>query len=137
MRTATKRAPAKTAPAKTGKTASSKATQNPALAHYEKLLATIPEIERKGDVNPYTSLNGNMFTLLHQSQMLAIRLPETARTEFLKKHNAKVFEAYGAVMKEYVAVPDALLANTQELRNYLHLSYEYAKTLKPKVTKKK
>lgn len=142
MRTATKRAPAKTAstktaPAKTSKTASSNTTTDPALAHYEKLLAAIPEIERKGDANPYTSLNGNMFTLLHQSQTLAIRLPETARAEFLKKHNAKLFEAYGAVMKEYVAVPDALLANTHELRNYLQLSYDYAKTLKPKATKKK
>ena len=34
---------------------------------YEKLLATHPEMERKGDANPYTSYNGNMYTLLHQS----------------------------------------------------------------------
>src|SRR5580692_12726071 len=31
----------------------------------DKLIATNPSIERKGDANPYTSLNGNMFTLLH------------------------------------------------------------------------
>ena len=31
------------------------------VALYEKLLATIPEIERKGADNPYTSVNGNMF----------------------------------------------------------------------------
>jgi hypothetical protein len=30
-----------------------------------------------------------------------------------------------------------LLANTKELKKYLDLSYEYAKTLKPKPTKKK
>jgi len=132
MRPATKRAPAKTA-----NTASAKASANPALAHYEKLLATIPELERKGDANPYTSLNGNMFTLLHQSQNLAIRLPEGAREEFLKKYKAKLFEAYGAIMKEYVAVPDALLPKTQELSKYMQLSYDYAQTLKPKATKKK
>jgi TfoX/Sxy family transcriptional regulator of competence genes len=40
-------------------------------------------------------------------------------------------------MKEYVAVPDALLQNTRELQKYLALSYSYAKTLKPKTTKKK
>jgi TfoX/Sxy family transcriptional regulator of competence genes len=103
---------------------------------YDKLIATIPDIERKGAANPYTSVNGNMFTLLHQSR-LAIRLPEDRREEFLKKYKTTLFEAYGAVMKEYVAVPDALLKNTKELQKYLALSYEYAKTLKPKPTKKK
>ena len=103
---------------------------------YDELIATLPEIERKGDANPYTSLSGNMFTLLHQSR-LAIRLPETEREKFLKKYKTKLFEAYGAVMQEYAAVPDSLLENTKELQKYLALSYEYAKTLKPKPTKKK
>ena len=104
---------------------------------YEKLIATIPNIERKGDANPYTSMNGNMFTLLHQSSRLAIRLPDDQREEFLKKYKTSLFEAYGAVMKEYVAVPDAMLKNTKELKKYLEFSYEYAKTLKPKPTRKK
>ena len=39
-------------------------------------------------------------------------------------------------MKEYVAVPDALLKNTKELQKYLEFSYQYAKTLKPKKAKK-
>jgi len=104
-------------------------------ALYDKLIATIPEIKRKGAANPYTSLNGNMFTLLHQSR-LAIRLPEHDRKAFLKKYKTTLFEAYGAVMTEYVAVPDALLKNTDALQKYLALSYEYVKTLKPKPTKK-
>ena len=33
------------------------------LALYEKLIATHPQIERRGAANPYTSLNGHMFTL--------------------------------------------------------------------------
>jgi len=48
-----------------------------------------------------------------------------------------LFTAYGALMEEYVAVPDSLLNHTKELQKYLALSYEYAKTLKPKPTKKK
>jgi TfoX/Sxy family transcriptional regulator of competence genes len=104
---------------------------------YDKLIATNPRIERKGAGNPYTSVNGNMFTLLYQSDTLAIRLPEGKREEFLKKHKTKLFEAYGAVMKEYVTVPDALWKNPKELQKYLEASYEYAKTLKPKPTKKK
>jgi TfoX/Sxy family transcriptional regulator of competence genes len=106
------------------------------VALYDALIATIPAIERKGDANPYTSLNGNMFTLLHQGR-LAIRLPEDERDKFLKKYKTTLFEAYGAVMQEYVAVPDKMLANTKELQKYLAASYAYAKTLKPKPTTKK
>lgn len=113
-----------------------KAASSDRVTLYDKLIATNPKIERKGDANPYTSLNGNMFTLLHQER-LAIRLPEVEREKFLKKYQTTLFEAYGTVMKEYVAVPDNLLGNTKELQKYLELSFEYAKTLKPKPTTKK
>ena len=116
---------------------SKKAAANPAVDLYDKLIATMPRLERKGAANPYTSLNGNMFTLLHQSRTLAIRLPENERRSFLKKHKSRLFECYGTVMKEYVEVPESLLKNTSELKKYLEASYEYAKTLKPKATKKK
>jgi TfoX/Sxy family transcriptional regulator of competence genes len=113
-----------------------KAATDDRIALYDRLIATNPAIERKGDANPYTSLNGNMFTLLHQSR-LAIRLSEEDREKFLKKYKTTLFEAYGTVMKEYVAVPGDLLENTQELKKYLELSYEYAKTLRAKPTTKK
>lgn len=107
------------------------------VALYEKLVATQPDIERKGADNPYTSLNGNMFSLLLSPEgRMALRLPEDVREQFLKKYKTKIFEVYGAVMKEYVAVPDTLLQNTKELRKYFAESYAYAKTLKPKPTKK-
>ncbi len=54
------------------------------LELYEKLIATHPNIERKGDVHPYTSLNGHMFTYLDQSGTLGIRLPKDAVEAFLK-----------------------------------------------------
>jgi hypothetical protein len=117
--------------------AKKKQTSNEAVGLYEALIRTLPEVERKGDANPYTSLNGNMFTLLHQSQTLAIRLPAEEREKFLKKYKTTLFEAYGAVMKEYVRVPDDLLGKAGELRKYLAMSYEYAKTLKPKPTTRK
>ena len=107
------------------------------VAMYDKLIATIPALERKGAANPYTAVNGNMFTLLHQSTTLAIRLPEGRREDFLKKYKTKLFEAYGTVMKEYATVPDALLQNTKELQKYLAASYEYAQTLRRKPSKKK
>jgi TfoX/Sxy family transcriptional regulator of competence genes len=110
---------------------------SPKVALYDKLIATNPKIEGKGAMNPYTSVNGHMFTLLHQSDTLAIRLPEGKREEFLKKYKTTLFEAYGAVMQEYVTVPDTLLKNTKDLQKYLESSYEYVKKLKPKPTKKR
>jgi hypothetical protein len=108
-----------------------------ALEWYEKLVATNPEVERKGATHPYTSLNGNMFSYLHPSGSMALRLPEEERGKFLKKYKTTLFEAYGVVQKEYVKVPDDLLANTKELKKYFQLSFQYAQTLKPKPTKKK
>lgn len=67
---------------------------------------------------------------------MGIRLSKDEREKFLEKHQTKLFEAYGAVMKEYVALPIKLLKNTGELKKYLDLSYEYIKTLKLKPTKK-
>jgi hypothetical protein len=107
------------------------------VALYDKLIATRPEIERRGDANPYTAVNGNMFTILLGSESLGIRLPEEERAKFLKKYETTLLEAYGAVMKEYVAVPDGLLGKTKELARYLDLSFAYAGTLKAKATTKK
>ena len=106
------------------------------LELYEKLVKTNPKIERKGAANPYTSLNGHMFSYLNQSGSLALRLPDDEREKFLKKYKTTLFEAYGAVMKEYVTVPDSLLKDTKTLQRHFQFSYEYIKTLKPKPTKK-
>jgi hypothetical protein len=40
-------------------------------------------------------------------------------------------------MKEYVAVPAALLKDEKAMKKYLGISYEYAKTLKTKPTTKR
>src|SRR5277367_4571745 len=97
------------------------------LELYEKLVATIPAIERKGAVHPYTSLNGHMFTYLDQTGTLGIRLPKEEVDAFLKKHKTKLFESYGVVKKDWVTVPDTLLRNTKLLKQYLEMSYEYVK----------
>jgi TfoX/Sxy family transcriptional regulator of competence genes len=108
------------------------------IALYETQVATLPGVERKGADNPYTSLNGNMFSLLLSPEgRLALRLPNPEREQFLEKYKTTLFEAYGAVMQEYVAVPDRLLSKSKELQKYFAMSYAYAKTLKAKPTKKK
>lgn len=107
------------------------------IALYEKVVAQFPEVERKGDNVPYTSLNGNMFSYLHKDGTMGLRLPEKAREDFLKEHKAKLMEAYGIVQKEYVAVPAKVLSDAKAMKKYFALSYEYAKSLKPKPTTKK
>jgi hypothetical protein len=102
------------------------------LELYEKLIATCPEIERKGDVHPYTSVNGHMFTYLDQTGVLGMRLPANEVEAFLKNYKTSLFVSYGVVKKDWVTVPDALLKDTKTLKKYLKSSYEHTKTLKPK-----
>src|SRR5262245_7640205 len=107
-----------------------------ALEFYDKLIATNPNIERKGASMPYTSVNGHMFSFLTKRGRLALRLPEQERDAFLKKYKTKLCEQNGTVLKEYVEVPDALLAKTPELRGLFDVSYAYVSSLKPKPTQK-
>jgi hypothetical protein len=102
---------------------------------YDKLVATRPEVERKGAANPYTSVNGNMFSQLLPNGRLSLRLPSGEREAFLEKFNTRLTEQYGIVQKEYVEVPDAVLEDLDEIRKYFDVSYAYAKSLKPKANK--
>jgi hypothetical protein len=107
------------------------------LALYEELVATNPNLERKGDTVPYTSLNGHMFSYLRKTGELALRLPKPDREAFLKKYKTTLCKLYGVVQKEYVMVPDALLGKTAELKKYFDVSFAYVRSLKPKPTAKK
>jgi hypothetical protein len=105
-----------------------------AKARYVELAATIGEASVKGAKVPYTSMNGNMYSYLGENGV-ALRLPADAREEFLAKYQTTLYHAYGIVQKEYVTVPPGLLAKTDELAPYFRVSFDYAKTLKPKKTK--
>jgi hypothetical protein len=103
---------------------------------YNKLVATIPEVERKGATVPYTSHNGHMFSYLEKDGSLGLRLPQQAIEDFIKKYKTSLFKSYGIVKKEYVLVPVKLQENIKELKPYFALSFAYVKTLKPKPAKK-
>ena len=115
--------------------AKSEATEQ-TLQLYEDLLASVG-LEQKGKNMPYTSMNGNMYSFVAKEGYVAIRLSELDKDEFMKKYNAGPAISYGATMRGYVHVPDKLLKNTEELSVYMKKSIEFAKTLKPKATKKK
>src|SRR4030095_5773203 len=97
------------------------------LAIYDKLSNS--SNERKGETMPYTSLNGNMFSLLGKDGSLGFRLSKQDGEEFLDKYKSGLMEQYGVVMKEYVLIPDTLLSSPKDLKKYFDRSYAYAKTL--------
>jgi TfoX/Sxy family transcriptional regulator of competence genes len=106
------------------------------VALYEKLVATNPKVKRKGAMMPYTSLNGNMFSLLNKEGVLLLRLSDEERAAFVAKFDTKPVVMYGAVMPEYVAVPDDLLAKTAQLKKYFDQSFDYVSSLRAKPTTK-
>jgi hypothetical protein len=107
------------------------------LELYDRLIARQPGVERKGATMPYTSLNGHMFSFLSASGTLAIRLPEGDRKAFIVRYSTTAHEAHGTVMKEWVTVPDALLADTDELAPHFFASYAYVAAQRPKATRRK
>jgi hypothetical protein len=102
------------------------------VALYDRMVASHPEVERKGKTLPNTAFNGHMFSFVHPTGAVALRLPNGVKEEFIDKYGTKLFDAYGLVQKEYVLVPESLLEKTDELAPYFAMSYEYIKTLKPK-----
>lgn len=104
---------------------------------YRKLVADYPGLSHKGVSMPYTSLNGNMFSFVTNEGKLALRLPDGDRQEFMARFHTNPVIQHGALMKEYVEVPDVLLKDQKELFTYFTRSYEHASTIKPKPVKGK
>ena len=107
------------------------------VAAYDRLLAAVPEVERKGAKMPYTSVNGNMFSYLDASGSMALRLSESDRAAFVDRYSTTLHHAYGIVQKEYVTVPSDLLDDTERLLPWLKASNAYALTLKAKPSKRR
>lgn len=107
-----------------------------ALALYDRLVDRHPETERKGAKIPYTSRNGHMYSFLDSDGVMALRLPEELRHEFLAEYRTDPVEQYGRVMAEYVAIPGELFSDTEELLIWIKRSYDWIGTLKPKPTKR-
>lgn len=107
------------------------------LEQYDRLIGTQPGVERKGATVPYTSVNGHMFSFLSDTGKLALRLPAREREAFLERYATTLHEAYGTVMKDWVSVPDALLADTDALAPHFRTSYAYVVAQKPKPTRRK
>ena len=86
---------------------------------------------------PCAFVNGNMFTGLHQRDMI-VRLPEDARAELFEVPGASRFEPMaGRVMREYVAVPHPTQSDAELLAAWVARSFEFARSLPVKKPKKR
>jgi hypothetical protein len=108
----------------------------PNLERYERVVATIAGVERKGVTLPYTSLNGHMFSFVAEDGTVALRLGADDRSAFMERYGAGLHEAHGSVMREYVSVPEALAEDTAALAPWFERSRAYVAGLKPKATKR-
>lgn len=93
-------------------------------------------VEVKGAKNPYTSVNGHMFSFLDAEGQMALRLSDELAGEFNTHYDSGPVMQYGSVMRGYVSVPADLLDNSDELSSWFEKAHEWIATLAPKPTKK-
>ena len=79
-------------------------------------------------------INGNMFLGIHEDRLI-MRLSEADRHEIQALYDdVEPFEpAEGRFMKEYITLPESVYGQPDVLDKWLHRSYQYAQSLKPKV----
>ena len=105
------------------------------VALYRRLIETVEGVDAKSNFgSDYMAINGNMYSMISRHGVVGIRLPEPERSAFLVTYDTELFRGDPAwpPAKEFVAVPDELLKDTEALGPVLERSYRYALTLKPK-----
>jgi hypothetical protein len=108
--------------------------QGPAdrLEFYERLVASVEDVERKGAANPYTSQNGYMTSFIDRVGEVSLRLSKADQAEFIETYQTRVPVQYGKNMPDFAIVPDDLLERLDELRPWFVRSWEFVGTLDPK-----
>ncbi len=107
-----------------------------ALRQYREMVANCVDEPVKGKANPYTSMNGNMYSFLDKSGRICLRLSKAEREAFGVRFGDEPVIQYGAVMKEYVALPTEIAGDLDAASGYFRLCFDYAKTLPVKKTKR-
>jgi hypothetical protein len=84
---------------------------------YATLTRTHWDIPIKGKANPYTSMNGNMFSFLSKEGEICLRLSKANQTAYWEGHRGEPVKQYGSVMRGYVALSQEVL-NDPDLRTH-------------------
>ena len=106
------------------------------LGAYDRLIATRPEVERKGAKIPYTSLNGHMTSYLTESGALVLRLSPRDRARFLEEQRTTLHTAHGTSRRSSSTCRTPLFLDTPAIAPWFAVSLDWIATLKPKPTKR-
>ena len=110
--------------------------QNHTLEHYKRAVASHNGIEIKGAKSNYTAINGNMFSFIDDKSRLCLRFSEARKKELNTAYGSTDVIQYGAIMRGYVALPASVVGDANALDLLFSESLSFAKSLKPKATKK-
>ena len=103
----------------------------------ESLPDTAGLVRRKMFGYPAAFVNGHMMAGVFGEGVFA-RLPPSLRAELERDYAAKPFEPMaGRPMKDYLGVPDEILADEQRLAELLTAAYRATAALPPKAEKPK
>ena len=95
------------------------------------------DLKVKGKASAYLAINGNMFAFVDGSGEFCCRLSKEDRAAYADAgFDASDVIRYNSVMRDYVVIPDALLSDTPKAQAWFERSVTYARSLKPKPTKK-
>lgn len=107
------------------------------VAAFDDVMPGPPATKRKMFGFPAGFVNGNMFMGLFEDNMI-LRLPAESREELIRVHGATAFAPMpGRVMKEYVALPESLIHDREQLSSWVAKALVYGESLEPKSAKKK
>jgi hypothetical protein len=110
--------------------------RNAVLEIYDRLIAEVDGLARKGKATAYTSMNGNMFSFVDGNGVLALRFSNEDLEVFNAEFGGGPVLQYGSVMRGYGAVPEALLKDEDRLKGWFLKSVAHVLSLKPKPTKR-
>ena len=107
------------------------------VATFDDVMPGPPATKRKMFGFPAGFIKGNMFTGLFEDSMI-LRLPPELREELIQRHGAKLFAPMaGRVIKEYVALPESLIRDRENLSSWVARALVHGESLKPKAAKAK
>jgi TfoX/Sxy family transcriptional regulator of competence genes len=105
------------------------------IERFAEAVAGVEGVEqRKMFGYPAAFVGGNMTTGLHQDAWI-VRLPEDVRRERLEAGWSTFEPMPGRPMREYVALPDEVIADRDEVRAWVERAVEYVRGLPPKKPK--
>jgi len=102
------------------------------LNQYDALIAQCNRFDRKGKTMPYTAANGYMFSQFNKACEIGIRFSKETQEKYITKFNTTIYKSYGAVMRGYILIPEAMWQESDVVVKLLNESYDYVMQLEPK-----